>query len=218
MIKLIGFKRAIILGVLLAINIVLACAYLFAFQPMQMDALAGRDGVTAEISDLQSRIQNVKQEIELFNQNLPKYQALQGRGFFLEQDRFRLGRDLDAARVASGVKAFSYNVANIADVPNADATANGQKLILSRIDITNPDLVTDVEFYQFLDTMLQQFPAHLRLNAFHLRRSDTLREETLKMIAAGQPAYIMQGDAVFDWMTMVPIAAPAAPGTPGATP
>lgn len=218
MIKLVGFKRAIILGALLVINLILACAFLFAFQPMETDALMARDGVTAEIDDLQGRIQNVRQEIELFNQNLPKYQTLADRGFFLEQDRFRLGRDLDAARVVSGVKAFSYNVANIADVSNSEAQAAGQRLILSRIDITNLDMNTDIEFFQLLDAMQRQFPAHLRLNAFHLRRTDALSEATLKLIASGQPSYIMQADVVFDWITMVPAAASAAPGTPGATP
>ena len=218
MIKLIGFKRAVILGILLLLNLALASAYLLAFQPMQSNATMARDGVTAEISDLQGRIQNVKQEMELFKQNLPKYEALQQRGFFLDQDRFRLSRDLDAARTASGVKAFSYNIADIAQVYNMDASANMQRLILSRIDVNNVDILVDSDFFLFIDLMQQRFPAHLRLHSFHIRRAADLTEETLKVIASGQPARIIEADAIFDWMTLVPQVTAAVPGTPGATP
>lgn len=213
MMKLIGFKRALLLGIFLAINLVLGSVYLLGIEPMRSEAQMTYDSVNGEIGGLQGRIQNIKQEMALYQESLPKYEALHKNGFFLEQDRFRMGRDLGDVRGASGLRGFSYNIADIKDMPNSEAASQNMRLINSRIDINNVDTITDEEFYRFLDLMQTQFPTHVRVQSFRMQRAGILDEQVLKSLAGGQTIRIVDAAAVIDWMTIVPLA-PAVPAAP----
>lgn len=218
MMKLIGFKRLLILGIMLGLNLFFGVVYMLAVDPLQSQAQSEYDAVTNEIGGLQGRIQNIKHEMAEFQKNLPKYEDLKTRGFFLDQDRFRMSRDLDALRASSGIKAFSYNIADIKDVPNATATTAQMKVINSRIDVNNVMVLTDEEFYKFLDQMQTQFPPQVRLQSFRVARATDFGAQTLQTIASGQPARTVEATAVFDWYTLVPITATADPNNPqGAT-
>lgn len=214
MIKLIGFKRLVTMAVLLGINAVVGGVYMTVVDPMRLQTEMAKAGLLAQIADLQGKIQNIKQEVADFHKNLPRYEELKTRGFFLEQDRFRMGRDLDAVRTASGIKAFSYNIADIKDVPNIEATQAQMRIISSRIDVSHVSLVTDEEFYKFIDLMQEQFPTQLRLQSFQVRRANELTPQALASMAEGKKVDIIDATVIFDWMTMVPMPPTADPNIP----
>ena len=218
MIKLIGLKRGLILLALLAINVILLSIYMFGIEPMRMESEQQRDGVRAEIADFQGKIQNIKQEVITFNENLPKYNTMKDRGFFLPQDRFQMGRDLDAARAASRVKGFNYDISDIRTIPSIEATNAQMRLVNSRFELKNIDLLTDDDFFLFVDMMDQKFPQQLRLQSFTMRRTGELTADTLKNLATTGKAGILEVNATFDWFTLVPIPKtpdPATAGMPG---
>lgn len=202
--KLIGIRRALVLVFLLALNAAVAFVYLGMIEPMRQEAEASRNGVIGQIADLQSRILNVKQELILFRENLPKYQVLEGRGFFLGQDRFKMGRDLGDVRTLAGLSGFSYNINDIKTVENADAAAAQLKLITSRIQVSNVVTLLDNNFYAFLDMMDEAFPAHVRLHSFTVKKSASLDEAALQAISKNQQVNLMTAEATFDWLTVVP--------------
>jgi hypothetical protein len=205
--KLIGVRRALILVFLLVLNLAVAFVYLGMIEPMRQGAESSRNGVVSQISDLQSRIQNIKQELDLFHQNLPKYQALETRGFFLGQDRFKMGRDLGDVRTLAGLSGFSYNINDIKTIDNNDTASIQMNLIASRIQVSNVVTLLDNNVYTFLDMMNEAFPAHVRLNSFTVKKSNPLSEAALTAITKNQQVSLMTAEATFDWLTIVPIEA-----------
>lgn len=210
--KLIGLRRALVLLFLLVLNLAVVYVYLGVMEPMREAAENDRNGMLGQISDLRSRIENVKNELVLFKQNLPKFEALQKRGFFLEQDRFKIGRDLGDVRTLAGLRGFSYNVNDITKIDNGDAQAIQMRLIDSRITVAKVVSFLDSDFYTFVDMMNEAFPSHVRLQSFSVKRAAPLNEASLSAISQNQSIELMQAEAVFDWITVVPDVPPATGG------
>lgn len=204
MIKLIGIKRALILAILLAANLAIAGIFFFGILPMRAKASADLTTVQGEISSLQGKINNVKQELADFKRNLPKYENLKSVGFFSAQDRFQLERDLNKVQEKSGLQGFSYTVSEVQTLENADAQKSNSRIIKSVIKIENPFALVDKQFYDFVHVMMRDFPAHVRLQSFSLARKGALDNETLKKIRSQDIRTLMDANAVFEWMTIVP--------------
>ncbi len=102
MIKLIGFRRAILLAIVLGLNLFMAAVYFFGVDPLRTDTETKLNGVDAQISQLSHNTQNIKTELAAYKDNHEKYDDLKVKGFFSPQDRFEAGRQLDDLRAKSG--------------------------------------------------------------------------------------------------------------------
>lgn len=204
MIKLIGIKRALILAILLAANLAIAGIFFFGIMPMRAKASAELTRVQNDISSLQGKINNVKKELADFKRNLPKYENLKSVGFFSAQDRFQLERDLNKVQEKSGLQGFSYTVSEVQTLENAEAKKSKSRIIKSEITIERPFALIDRQFYDFLHVMMQDFPAHVRLQSFSLARKGELDNDTLAKIRSQEVRSMMDANAVFEWMTIVP--------------
>lgn len=216
MIKLIGIKRILAIAILLGINIAIALAYFVIIDPMRSDAQAKLDGINGEISSLQGKIQSTKQDLLDYQRDLPKFKELKEKGFMSTQDRFQLSRDLNDVRTAASLDGFSFNVDDIKKVDNTDAANTQMQLINSHIKVDNVTAVLDINFFDFLDKMESDFPAHLRVNDFTVTRRDPVNGESLGKIAKKQPANLISANASFDWLTMIPQPPPVDPNNPNA--
>lgn len=212
--KLIGIKRALILAILLAINLAIAGLYFLVIEPMRSRASIQLAGIEGEIAGLQSKIQGVKRELADFKVNLPKYEELNAVGFFNGQDRFELMRNLDRVKDQAGLAGFPFDVTEIKEVSNSDAAASKSRLVYSRISIKELPVLVDSDFYSFVDTMQQTFPAHVRLNSFEIARVNHMDAQLIKDIRAKKKHTAMNVKVSFDWLTIVPAATdkPAATG------
>lgn len=202
--KLIGIKRALILAILLAINLAIAGIYFFMIEPMRSRSMVSLQQVEGQIGGLQSKISNVKKELEDFKRDKPRYEELNAVGFFNTQDRFQMGRDLDKVQTASGLPGFAYSISEIKEIPNKDAASSKSRLISSRIEVTNALALVDEDFFRFIDVMTKQFPAHVRLEAFSVMRNKELSADTLGRLRKGDLATVIDAKASFDWLTIVP--------------
>jgi hypothetical protein len=215
-VNLIGAKRALFLGILIAVNLAIAAIFFLWLEPMRGNAVQQVGSLKGQISSLQRKIQDVKKEVADYHQNLPKYEEMQKSGFFNGQDRFQLARDLDRIKDVSGVGGFAYSVTEISDVPNKDIDAAKMRLLISTIDISRVQSMTDVDFYKLIDTMSQSFPAHIRLQAFAITRGTNLDAAALEKIRLHQNVSLLNTAASFDWVTISPdIGAANEAATPG---
>lgn len=205
MIKLIGIKRILVLAGLLGINVAIALAYFLFIQPMRTDAQDKLNGINDEISTLQTKIQSTQQDLRDYQANLPKFKELQGKGFMSVQDRFQLSRDLDRVRNDAAISKFVFDVHDISRIPNADAKTAKMQLLDSRIDISKIESPLDINFYDFMDKMQREFPEHLRLDNFEIKRGAAVDPATLQKIANREPVDLVISTASFDWYTMVPL-------------
>ena len=137
MIKLLGFKRTLILGVMIAINALLGLIYLFWASPQTAMLNTQLMGLRSEISNLQTGIQNTKSDMQMLEQNLPTYDNLIRDGFMQEQDRFVMSRALEEIKTKSHVQGFSFSVGDIREIANADAQLAEKSLMHTRIQIRN---------------------------------------------------------------------------------
>lgn len=201
--KLIGIKRALILAILLAINLAIAGLYFFAIEPMRNNASMQLSSIEGEISGLQSKIQNVKRELDDFKRNLPKYEELNKVGFFNNQDRFELMRHLDAVKTKSDLVGFPFDVTEVRELPSTDAAASQSRLIYSRIALKDLPTMVDIDFFRFVDVMMETFPSHVRLNAFSIARVPNLDTAFLTQIRKREKTSAITAEATFDWMTIV---------------
>jgi hypothetical protein len=202
--KLIGAKRMLILAILLAVNLAIAAVFFLQISPMRDDAQHKLDAVNGEIAEQSDKIATIKADLETFKKTLPDYQALERKGFTLNQDRFRMSRDLDDVRKKAELAGFSFTINDIKKIDNPDALAAHMQLIDSRIKIENVVSLLDLNVYDFIDLMGSDFPTHLRVQSFQITRKDPLNSVALGHIAKKEPVNLISATATFDWLTIVP--------------
>ena len=202
--KLIGVKRTLILAILLAINLAIAAVFFLQISPMRDEAQAKLSAVDSEISEQSQKISNIKADLDTFNRTLPDFKALEAKGFTLNQDRFRMSRDLDDVRKKAQLAGFSFTINDIKKIDEPDALAAHMQLIDSRIRIENVVSLLDLNIYDFVDKMTTDFPAHLRVQSFDIQRKDPLNGTALEHIAKHEPVNLLSATAQFDWLTVVP--------------
>lgn len=204
MIKLIGLKRAIVLGCVLVLNLVLAGIYFAGLSPVRQEADMQLAVATAQIGDLNMKIANIKQEMLYLEESLPKYHDLEQKGFFRQQDRFMIGRTMEDLRIKAGIASFSFTIADTEVIPNAAADAMGHQLVNSRITVE--DIVTpfDSNVYILMQEMSYVFPEYARIESMEVTRLVDVSEAALKDISEGKAVKFVDATVSFDWMTLVP--------------
>jgi hypothetical protein len=212
--KLIGVKRALILAILLAVNLAIAAVYFLQIEPMKADAQSKLNNVNSQITSQSQKIANIKADLQTFHDTLPKFQALADKGFMLQQDRFRMTRDLDAVRAKANLASFSFTINDIKRIPDNDAEGAQMQLIDSRINIDNVVSLLDINVYDFVGRMITDFPTHVRVQSFEISRKTPLDAVSLGHIRNGDAVNLISAKATFDWLTMVP-KQDQAPNTPG---
>jgi hypothetical protein len=214
MIKLIGFRRTVLLACLMALNLSVLGIYFLSIGPMLDNVTSQRDSVNGQITELRTKINGIKQDMVYEKDNLPKYNELKDNGFFQNQDRFTISRAMEDLRVKAGIASFSYAVGDVAEIPNEDAKAVNYKLINSRIKVDKIVSPLDSNIYLLAQDMASVLPHYVRIQDMNIRRSAEVNEAALKDIAEGKPANFVNADLEFDWITMVPKpdAGPAGPG------
>jgi len=216
MIKLIGLKRALLLGAILSINLLIAAFYLLGVMPLRDDADASLTAVNGRISKTSSDIQNVKTVLANYTRDYAQYQALGSRGFFDPQDRFQAGHTLDALRTRANLLGYAYKLDSIKTIPNTDADAGNLSLIDTRITLEKISSTLDTNMYALIDSFATDFPQQARIANFSLKRIRDPDEASLKNIAKSSVAFV-EGAMAVDWLTVVPKTAAATdkPGQPG---
>ncbi len=225
MIKLIGAKRAVVIGALFAANILAASAYVLWVTPMKSDAETALNGVNAAITGLSGQISTIKKDIEEYKVNLPRYHALYGQGFFVDQDGKKIEGFLkEELWPQSGVLTFSYDTGQGAQVvSNPKAKEISYSLLATHIKLSNIKSVIDTNFFTLAQNAVKVFPAHARISKFEIKKTMPVNQENLeKLKNAKDPLAFVEGNLEMYWLTMkdVPeedlIQKPGAPQMPSA--
>lgn len=210
MIKLLGFKRALLLGIFLAINLAIAGLYLLVVEPMRAEASTALTTIKGENSTLQGNIQSIKMEMQTLRESMPKYEAFRTRGFYLPQDRFEVSRHLEELKDVSGVSSFAFDIAPLTEIANPEAAAVQKRLIVSRIKLDPVSAPIDISFFDLLQAIDDTFPMHTRIQSFELKKSGPVNAAALDLIRQGKGSSI-QASVIFDWVTMVDLPPPVPP-------
>ncbi len=217
MIKLLGFRRTLILGIILAVNVILSCVYFLWAAPATQSLNNELNGLRSQISGLQTNIQNTKADMQFLRENIATYENYLAQGLFQEQDRFGMSRALEQIKTDARIQGFSFAVGNISELENIDAQTAGKRLLHSRVTIDNVSSPIDINFFDMLALIERQFPTHARIHSFKLGRVGALTPEILAQVGQG-PFSLISAEVVFDWLSLGDLQQPdpaANPVTPG---
>lgn len=203
MIKLVGKKRAIVLGATFFLNILLATGWLFGVDPLREEASNQLNGVRSRISQLSGDIQNIKSVLAAYPDNYAKYQALEKRDFFSKQDRFEASRILDDLRARAGLIGYSYKLDSIRTIANAQADTTSSTLIDTKISLEKISSVFDSNIYGLIGSFASSFPQHARLSKFEIKKNRDVNAESLKMLTK-EPVGFTDAMMELDWLTVTP--------------
>ncbi len=131
-----------------------------------------------------------------------------------------IGRKLEALRAKTGVTSFAFSIADVTDLPNAEAKAIGYKVLSSRIKIDRITSPFDADVYVLMQQIAHVFPEYVRIQSMAITRTGDVSEATLQQISEGKPVNFVDATVLFDWLTMVPEVAekPAAAPVPAGAP
>lgn len=204
MIKLLGFKRTMILAVLIGVNALLGSIYMLWASP-QTDALNNQLlGLRSEISNLQTGIQNTKSDMQMLEENLPTYDKLIKDGFMQDQDRFVMSRALEEIKEKSHVQGFSFSVGDIQEITNSDAQLANKRLLHSRVSVGNISSPLDINFFDMMRLIETDYPVHARINTFKVSRNGELTQDRLNTMV-DHPVSTITAEVTFDWFSLADI-------------
>ena len=201
MIKLLGFRRTLTLAILLGINAILLAAYFLWAQPQATDLEGQIAGLRAQLSSLQTNIQNTKSDMKMLQENLPLFDELKRRGFMQEQDRFVLSRAMEDIKTKAAIRGFSFSVGDIDVIDNQDAMAANKRLLHSRVSISNISSLLDVNFFDLMALIESDYPVQARINSFDISRSTELKSSDLEKLKSG-PVSMVTANLTFDWFSL----------------
>lgn len=203
MIKLIGLRRALILGFTIILNLFLASVFFLWLQPTQDRAEKRLRSLEGQISQLRTDIVNIKEEIKVTRENTPYFNFLKDRGFFATQDRFLAERIIQDLRAESGVNSVRFSIEPLIEVFDERAQAANYRFVASTIKVENVEAYTDIELYKFMYMMNNSLPGHTRIKSFTLSKKDDVTTANIERLSdKNNELAFAAGSAEFQWLTM----------------
>jgi len=204
MVKLIGFKRIVILAVLFGINLLVLGGYFFVLDPALEELSMQVKASDAQNAELSRKISETKQEMAYLKENMPKYQELKDKGLFQDQNRFLIARLLDGLHAKASLFGFSFSVDPLKELPNTDAANIGYKVADSTINIKIDKSPLDNSIYSLLQDIPASFPGHTHIKSFSIKRTGSVTADSLKAITNGKETGFVSANFSFEWMTLLP--------------
>lgn len=203
MIKVIGAKRVVILGVLVVLNAATA-ALTYLYMVPEADASEKRlRTLRGENQATSADIERMQIEFEQLDQQQDKFDALKADGFFKAQVRSvakKLFKDIqDESRVVSAVA--SVRPGSIEE--NEEAKKSNYKVLVSPVDI-QIQAFDDGDVFNYLYILEQKFPGHLAIDKISMQRATDISGPVLRAIATGANPVLINANVKFSWRTMIP--------------
>lgn len=203
MIQVIGFKRALALFVLIAVNAVLAASVYMYFIPQNEKLDRDLRMTKAQISEKRSEADRLRVEYQQIQDRKAQFETLTQSGFFSSQSRVVARKRIESIQKATNILTARYNIKSAEVEKNPEVENAGHVILDSAIDVSL-DAMDDVDFFNFIYWIENAFPGHVSMKEVSLRRVLDINEATLRQIGIGTPTVLISGRIGFDWRTMVP--------------
>lgn len=214
MIKILGTRRLLILGVLLGLNAVLALGIYLFMIPMNQKFQGQLSEVTGKVSASKAETERMRTEFDAIQQQKAQFEQLQATDFFTAQDRVQARERFEAIQKFSKVLSASYDIRAAAVENTPELTEAGQVMLTTPVEV-KVDALDDLDFYNFVYLIQNAFPGYGGITSLDVTRIKELDDVTLRQIGSRNPAPMVMGQIRFTWKTIVP-QKQLAGATPGA--
>lgn len=202
MIRVLGTKRIIVLLALIALNSALAAFVFMYVQPELKTSERTLRSLKSKESQTRSDITNMQMEFDQLENQQAEFDTLKDDGFFSNQSR----RDAQAvflkAEKESGVLEAIVSVKPGEVVEDEEAKKAEYVLLESEVSVVLKG-VDDRDIYVYIDKLQDNFPGHLSVEKFSMRRLANVSETVLRAIAGGQKPPLVEARVGLLWRTMV---------------
>ena len=204
MIKILGFRRIIILAVLLALNTVFGLSAYMYFMPQKTSKDRELRTMRGKVSTLKADIDGLLVEFDQLDQQLDTYKALKDRGFFDTQSRRKAELVLQEIQDRSSVISAVASIAGGEFGENTQAIKADHQILKSPIQI-NIEALNDLDVYRYIYLMDEYFPGHISIENISIKRESDLNGVVLRAIASKNPPPLVKANLELSWRTMIPI-------------
>ncbi len=203
MIKVIGAKRVVILGVLVVLNVASAALTYLYMVPEQASTERKLRALRSENQTTSSDIERMQIEFEQLGQQQDKFDALKNDGFFKAQVRSvakKLFQDIqEESRVVSAVASVRPGAIE----ENEEAKKSNYKVLVSPVEIVI-QAFDDGDIYNYIYILEQKFPGHLAIDSMTMQRAQDISGPVLRAIATGGNPVLITANVKLSWRTMIP--------------
>lgn len=203
MIQVLGTKRILTLGAMLAANVVLAAGVYLYLMPQKMKMQGELNSMKSQVSTVQTDISRMQVEFEQLEQQQAQFDVLKADGFFGAQGRRQAEKILESIQKQAGVVAAVANIApgNVED--NEEAQKAEHKILVSPINI-RIEAMDDVDVYRYIYLMQKFFPGYVSVERIAMERKSAITGPVLRNIASGANPQLVHADIDVLWRTMIP--------------
>jgi hypothetical protein len=201
MLKILGRKRIILLGVLVALSVLFGGAWTQMLAPGREEVERNLSSANSALESKREDIRKLKKEYVLLQNQISQYEKVKRSGFFNDQNRVLAQETLDNFRATSGVLKANYSVLAGEEVKDDRAAGINYMVIKSPVEISI-ESIDDGDFYNFLKLVLEQFPGRANLEKLDVKKDGAITQEALKDIGIGKPVPLIKANIKYNWFSM----------------
>lgn len=204
MIKVLGTKRLIVLGIFVGINALLGAVLYGYLEPSNLGLDRDLNSVKRQISSKRAEVGKLRVEYQQIQEEKEFFGGLENAGFFNDQDRVLARRRLQDIIDQSKVLSAKYDISPRVEVPNEKAKDANHVELSSPISV-NVDAIDDADIFSFLYLVENAFPGQTSVQSFSLQRVQDVNEAVLRSVGTGSSPVLVKGQIGFVWKTIVPV-------------
>lgn len=203
MIRILGLKRIILLGLLVVLNVLLAAAVYLYMNPQEVKKQRELQGVQGEIATLSDDISRMQIEFDDIERQKSRFQELVNDGFFRDQSRREAEELIRRIQVSSNVVTASASIASGEVVDDEEAAKAGYKILKSPVSLTI-EALDDVDVYRYLYMVQRYFPGYITYEKLTMERMAAVDASVLRALASGATVPLVKASINMTWQTMIP--------------
>lgn len=202
MVNVLGIKRIIILGALIALNLVVAGLLYGVFKPEEVKKKNELSSVKRQVSTLRNDLSKILVEFEQLETQKEEFATLKQKSFFEEQDRRQAQEILEQIQDASGVISAKASIGGGKTEDHIEAQKSDHKIVISIINIEIAAL-DDTDIFNYVWLLENKFPGYVDIKEFSYERVEDVDREVLQKISAGEFPQVVKAKISAEWKTMI---------------
>jgi hypothetical protein len=203
MISVLGYKRIVVLAVLLGIAVIMAGAVYYYLTPQKQQAERDLRAVRGQVSATQNDIEKVRTELDKLAGQKDTFEELKKIGFFSEQDRIVAKDRLEEIQELSSVLAVRYRI-EPAEIETNPQIEKAEHVILSSPFKIEVEALDDIDIYRFIYLLQTSFPGHASFDGVTITRGQEVNDSSLRRILTNNPVALVKATINFRWRTILP--------------
>ena len=201
MIDIIGMKRILTIGIIIAMAFVLSASAYFFMTPNIQTINNEYSSVSSQASTKRGEVLSLRQEFTELQGTIRDFRLLEEEGFFINQNRLEASEIVENFRDIVGLNKARLEIDPGEILENQKAQEAGHVFLQSKLNLSL-EAQDDLEIFAFLKLMQDRFPGQLLIEEMNIMKTRDIDEVVLRQIGTGTPVTLMQADLVYNWITI----------------